>query len=181
MNPSPYQPWVNLLTLLPGTSLTLLTIAVAFLRFYNEQDFHFLGYLTEPRVWSNRLTVAALVVAVVNFGVEWNLRNRETNRLAKEEQRRSEAEARAENERAEERNRRAQAEQRRAEEERRRSEEAARAENERAEERERAARRARVEARCRAAQIRFQLEPSQGNRQSLAAVLAVLKEYGDTL
>ena len=74
MNPSPYQPWVNLLTLLPGTSLTLLTIAVAFLRFYNEQDFHFLGYLTEPRVWSNRLTVAALVVAVVNFGVEWNLR-----------------------------------------------------------------------------------------------------------
>ena len=181
MNPSPYQPWVNLLTLLPGTSLTLLTIAVAFLRFYNEQDFRLLGYLTEPRVWSNRLTVAALVVAVVNFGVEWNLRNRETNRLAREERRRSEAEARAENERAEERNRRAQAEQRRAEEERRRSEEAARAENERAEERERAARRARVEARCRAAQIRFQLEPSQGNRQSLAAVLAVLEEYGDTL
>jgi hypothetical protein len=163
MNPSPYQPWVNLLTLLPGTSLTLLTIAVAFLRFYNEQDFRFLGYLTEPRLWSNRLTVAALVVAVVNFGVEWNLRNRETNRLAKEEQRRSEAEARAENERAEERNR--------ASEERSRA----------SEERERAARRARVEARCRAAQIRFQLEPSQGNRQSLAAVLAVLEEYGDTL
>ena len=156
MNPSPYQPWVNLLTLLPGTSLTLLTIAVAFLRFYNEQDFHFLGYLAQPRVWSNRLTVAALVVAVVNFGVEWNLRNRETNRLAQEEQRR-------------------------AEEERRRGEAEARAANERAEERERAARRARVEARCRAAQIRFQLEPSQGNRQSLGAVLAVLEEYGDTL
>ncbi|MFM7529552.1 MAG: hypothetical protein ACKO63_13885, partial [Nodosilinea sp.] len=66
MNSSRYQPWVNLLTLLPGTSLTLLTIAVAFLRFYNEQDFRFLGYLTQPRVWSNRLTVAALVVAVVN-------------------------------------------------------------------------------------------------------------------
>jgi hypothetical protein len=32
-----------------------------------------------------------------------------------------------------------------------------------------------------AAQIRFQLEPSLGNRQSLAAVLAVLEEYGDTL
>ena len=170
MNPSPYQPWVNLLTLLPGTSLTLLTIAVAFLRFYNEQDFRLLGYLTEPRVWSNRLTVAALVVAVVNFGVEWNLRNRETNRLAKEEQRRSEAEARAENERAEERNRAAE-ERSRAAEERNRA----------AEERERAARRARVEARCRAAQIRFQLEASQANRQSLAAVLAVLEEYGDTL
>ena len=149
MNLSRYQPWVNLLTLLPGTSLTLLTIAVAFLRFYNEEDFRFLGYLAQPRVWSNRLTVAALVVAVVNFGVEWNLRNRETNRLAEAEQRSSE--------------------------------EAARAENERAEERERAARRARVEARCRAAQIRFQLEPSLGNRQSLAAVLAVLEEYGDTL
>jgi hypothetical protein len=156
MNLSRYQPWVNLLTLLPGTSLTLLTIAVAFLRFYNEEDFRFLGYLAQPRIWSNRLTVAALVVAVVNFGVEWNLRNRETNRLAEAEQRRSE-------------------------EEQRRSEEAARATNERAEERERAARRARVEARCRAAQIRFQLEPSLGNRQSLAAVLAVLEEYGDTL
>ncbi|XGB42339.1 MAG: hypothetical protein LVS60_00010 [Nodosilinea sp. LVE1205-7] len=163
MNPLRYQPWVNLLTLLPGTSLTLLTIAVAFLRFYNEEDFRFLGYLAQPRIWSNRLTVAALLVAVVNFGVEWNLRNRETNRLAEAEQRRSEAAARAENERAEEINRRA--------------EEI----NRRAEERERAARRARVEARCRAAQIRFQLEPSQGNRQSLAAVLAVLEEYGDTL
>ena len=149
MNLSRYQAWVNLLTLLPGTSLTLLTIAVAFLRFYNEEDFRFLGYLAQPRVWSNRLTVAALVVAVVNFCVEWNLRNRETNRLAEAEQRSSE--------------------------------EAARAENERSEERERAARRARVEARCRAAQIRFQLEPSLGNRQSLAAVLAVLEEYGDTL
>ena len=146
MNLSRYQAWVNLLTLLPGTSLTLLTIAVAFLRFYNEEDFRLLGYLAQPRVWSNRLTVAALVVAVVNFGVEWNLRNRETNRLAEAEQRSSE--------------------------------EAARAENERSEERERAARRARVEARCRAARIRFQLEPSQGNRQSLAAVL---EECGDTL
>ncbi|MFM7528962.1 MAG: hypothetical protein ACKO63_10860, partial [Nodosilinea sp.] len=161
MNLSRYQPWVNLLTLLPGTSLTLLTIAVAFLRFYNEEDFRFLGYLAQPRIWSNRLTVAALLVAVVNFCVEWNLRNRETNRLAEAEQRRSEEAARAENERAEEINRRTQ-------EEQRRSEEAARATNERAEERERAARRARVEARCRAAQIRFQLEPSLGNRQSLA-------------
>ena len=98
-------PWINLLALLPGTSLTLLTIAVAFLRFYNEQDFHFLGYLTQLRVWSNRLTVAALVVAVVNFCVEWNLRNRETNRLAQEEQRRSEDTARAADERAEERER----------------------------------------------------------------------------
>ena len=132
MNPFPYQSWVNLLTLLPGTSLTLLTIAVAFLRFYNEEDFHFLGYLAQPRIWSNRLTMAALVVAVVNFCVEWNLRNRETNRLAREERRRSEAEARAENERAEERNRRAQEEQRRSEAE-------SRAENERAEERNRAA------------------------------------------
>ena len=88
-------PWINLLALLPGTSLTLLTIAVAFLRFYNEQDFRFLGYLAEPRIWSNRLTVAALVVAVVNFGVEWNLRNRETDRLAQEEQQRAEARERA--------------------------------------------------------------------------------------
>jgi hypothetical protein len=145
MNLSRYQPWVNLLTLVPGTTLTLLTIAVAFLRFYNEQDFRLLGYFAQPRVWSNRLTVAALVVAVVNFGVEWNLRNRETDRLAKEEQRQDEADQRA------------------------------------AEERERAARRARIEARCRAAQIRFQLNPNQANREALALVLAVLDEYGDTL
>jgi hypothetical protein len=138
MNLSRYQPWVNLLTLVPGTTLTLLTIAVAFLRFYNEQDFRLLGYFAQPRVWSNRLTVAALVVAVVNFGVEWNLRNRETDRLVKEEQRA-------------------------------------------AEERERAARRARIEARCRAAQIRFQLNPNQANREALALVLAVLDEYGETL
>ena len=157
-------------------------------RFYNEQDFRLLGYLAQPRVWSNRLTVAALVVAVVNFGVEWNLRNRETNRLAQEEQRRAQEEQRRaeeEQRRGEEEQRRGEAEARaaneRAEEERRRVEAEARAANERAEERERAARRARVEARCRAAQIRFQLEPSQGNRQSLGAVLAVLEEYGDTL
>ncbi|MDR9404224.1 MAG: hypothetical protein RI580_12370 [Halothece sp. Uz-M2-17] len=30
--------WINFLTLVPGTTLTLLTIAVAFLRFYNEKD-----------------------------------------------------------------------------------------------------------------------------------------------
>ncbi len=38
MNLFPRPPWVNLLALLPGTTLTLLTIAVAFLRFYNEKD-----------------------------------------------------------------------------------------------------------------------------------------------
>ena len=159
MNLFPRPPWVNLLALLPGTTLTLLTIAVAFLRFYNEKDFHFLGYLAQPRVWSNRLTVAALVVAVVNFGVEWNLRNRETDRLAKEEQRR----VREEQRRVREGQRQDEADQRAAEE------------------RERAARRARIEARCRAAQIRFQLNPNQANREALALVLAVLDEYGDTL
>jgi hypothetical protein len=64
--------WINLLALLPGTSLTLLVISIAFLRFYNETDFIFLGRFTDPRIWSNRLTVAALLVAVVNLGVEWN-------------------------------------------------------------------------------------------------------------
>ncbi|MEO0767843.1 MAG: hypothetical protein AAFY72_00180 [Cyanobacteria bacterium J06649_4] len=72
-----------------------------FLRFYDDTDFTFLGQLTAPRVWRNRLTVAALLVAVVNLGVEWNRRNRETNRLAKAEQRRSEDRSRAETQRAE--------------------------------------------------------------------------------
>ena len=34
---------------------------------------------------------------------------------------------------------------------------------------------------CRAAQIRFQLDPGEVNRQALAAVLAILDEYGETL
>ena len=88
------QVWLNFLALLPSTGLTVLTIAVAFLRFYDEQDFQFLELVAQPRDWSNRLTVAALLVALVNFGVEWNRRNRETSRLRR-------AETRAENERAE--------------------------------------------------------------------------------
>jgi hypothetical protein len=78
------QNWINFLALLPGTLLTVLTIAVAFLRFYDEQDFSFIGLIAQPRLWSNRLTVAALLVAVVNFGVverssrvAWDRRNRE--------------------------------------------------------------------------------------------------------
>ena len=70
------QVWLNFLALLPATGLTVLTIAVAFLRFYDERDFQFLELVAQPRVWSNRLTVAALLVALVNFGVEWDRRNR---------------------------------------------------------------------------------------------------------
>jgi hypothetical protein len=82
--------WVNFLSLIPGTSLTILIISIAFLRFYDETDFTLLGQLTSPRLWSNRLTVAAILVALVNFGTEWDRRNRETDRLAQEEQRRAE-------------------------------------------------------------------------------------------
>ncbi|NJL49740.1 MAG: hypothetical protein HC929_22820 [Leptolyngbyaceae cyanobacterium SM2_5_2] len=88
------QWWLNFLALLPATGLTVLTLLVAFLRFYDEQDFFLLGLITQSRLWSNRLTVAALLVVLVNFGVEWNRRNRETYRLAAEEQRRNEEEQR---------------------------------------------------------------------------------------
>jgi hypothetical protein len=74
--------WVNFLSLIPGTTLTILIISIAFLRFYDETDFQLLGQLTNPRIWSNRLTVAAILVALVNFGIEWNDRNREGNRRA---------------------------------------------------------------------------------------------------
>jgi len=161
MKISPLSAWINFLSLLPGTLLTFLTIAVAFLRFYDEQDFTLLGQITEPRLWSNRLTLAALLVAVVNFGVEWNRRNRETNRLAEEDQRRGE-------------------------DERRRIEEATRAENERiaernraAEERERAARRARIQNRWVILQIRHQLEANESTRRSLSNFLAFVQEYGE--
>ncbi len=80
------QVWLNFLALLPSTVLTVLTIAVAFLRFYDEQDFQLLQLIAQPRDWSNRLTVAALLVALVNFSVEWNSRNRETDRRAKTEE-----------------------------------------------------------------------------------------------
>ncbi|WP_322878110.1 hypothetical protein [Pseudocalidococcus azoricus] len=82
--------WINFLALLPGTTVTVLVISIAFLRFYDERDFSILGIIPDPRIWSNRLTVAALLATLVNFGVEWNRRNRETDRLAKEEQRRLE-------------------------------------------------------------------------------------------
>jgi len=84
------QRWINFLSLVPGTSLTVLVISIAFLRFYDETDFTLLEQLTSPRLWSNRLTVAAILVALVNFGTEWDRRNRETDRLAQEEQRRAE-------------------------------------------------------------------------------------------
>ena len=90
--------WLNFLSLLPSTLLSVLTIAVAFLRFYDQEDFTFLAIIEQPREASNRLTVAALVVALVAFGVEWDRRNRETARQEAET-------ARAENERAEERER----------------------------------------------------------------------------
>ncbi|MBE9079943.1 hypothetical protein IQ241_22075 [Romeria aff. gracilis LEGE 07310] len=50
-----------------------------------------------------------------------------------------------------------------------------------AEEAERAARRARIEAGCRAGQIRFQLEPSDDHRRQLTDVLALLEEYRQAL
>jgi hypothetical protein len=51
--------------------------------------------------------------------------------------------------------------------------------NRAAEEREQAARRARIQNRCLAAQVRHQLDPSPTNRQFLVGLLALLEEYGD--
>ncbi len=146
------QIWINFLALLPSTSVTILIIGIAFLRFYDSQDFEFLGFITQTRLWSNRLTVAAFLATLANFGVEWNRRNRETNRLAEEEQRRSEEE------------------QRRAERER--IEDARRAER-----RDQEARRVRIKARCRVAEIRFQLSPNDIYRQALMEALSLLEEY----
>ena len=86
--------WLNFLGLLPSTVLTLLLITIAFLRFYDQTDFEFLGLIAQPRSWSNGFTLAALLATLANFGIEWNRRNRETNRLAQEAQRRAEEEQR---------------------------------------------------------------------------------------
>jgi len=177
--------WINLLALLPNTSLTLLVISIAFLRFYDETDFFLLGQLANPRIWSNRLTVAALLVAVVNLSVEWNRRNRETDRLdeaeadrAKAERRRTEDERRRVEERAEDERRRAEE---RAEDERRRRENRARAEARRAEEAERQTRRARVEVERDLAFLSFLVDPSEQNRDVLTQTIALLAEYRDSL
>ena len=146
------QVWINFLGLLPGSLVTVLAIAVAFLRFYDEKDFQFLSIVAQPQLWSNRLTVAALLAALANFGVEWNRRNREGNR---------EAEARdREAERAEREAEGAEREARRDRQE---------------------ARRDRQEVRYRKAQVRYQLDPSEVHRQELASVLVALEEYEQTL
>ncbi|MGF1519419.1 MAG: hypothetical protein ACFCVB_16685 [Nodosilinea sp.] len=90
MDLSKRQVWINFLGLLPGSSVTVLVITVAFLRFYDEKDFQFLSIVAQPQLWSNRLTVAALLAALANFGVEWNRRNREGNREAEAGEREAE-------------------------------------------------------------------------------------------
>ncbi|MFH7242539.1 MAG: hypothetical protein ACHWZW_06770 [Spirulina sp.] len=80
------QVWLNFLSLLPATTLAVLTLAIAFLRFYDVQDFPLLGFIANPRLWSNRFTVAALLATLVNFGVEWNRRNCLKTRFANEKQ-----------------------------------------------------------------------------------------------
>ena len=149
-------PWLNFLSLIPATTVTLLLISIAFLRFYNEQDFTILGLIANPRVWSNRLTVAAFLAAVINFCVEWDRRNRETDRMAKEAQRR-------------------------AEEEQRRTE-AERAEGDRrAAAKEQATRRAAIETERDLAFLNYLVEPSAENQRQLSQVIALLTEYRDTL
>ena len=146
------QVWINFLGLLPGSLVTILVIAIAFLRFYDEQDFRFLSIVAQPQTWSNRFTVAALLAALANFGVEWNRRNREGNREIEERDRRTEARER---------------EARREREEARRDRQTAL--------------RDRQEVRYQKAQIRYQLDPSELNRQELESVLAALEEYEQAL
>ena len=153
--------WLNFLALVPSTVLTVLLIAVPFLRFYDQTDFEFLGFIAHPRIWSNQCTVAAILAALANFGVEWNRRNRETDRLAREAQRRIEEE------------------QRRIEEEQRRVAQEREARNREAETRERQISRTRIQTRCRIAEIQFQLDRSETNRRNLSEALALLREYGE--
>ena len=189
--------WLNFLALVPSTVLTVLLIAVPFLRFYDQTDFEFLGFIAHPRIWSNRCTVAAILATLANFGVEWNRRNRETDRLAREAQRRIEEEQRREEDEArrvaQEREARIREEEARKREDRQREEDEARrvaqerearkreeeARNREAEARERQISRTRIETRCRIAEIQFQLDRSETHRRNLTEVLALLQEYGE--
>ncbi|MFZ4678389.1 MAG: hypothetical protein ACOYM4_22315 [Nodosilinea sp.] len=153
------MPWINFLALLPAT----IPISIAFLRFYNEQDFTVLRLIANPRIWSNRLTVAALLAAVANFGIvgrspceAWDRRNRETNRLAAEAQRRVE------------------------EEQRRVAQERAAADRS-AEAKEQASRRAAIAVERDLALLSYLADPSAENQRTLTQVLALLNEYRSTL
>jgi len=149
--------WLNFLGLLPSTVLTLLLITIAFLRFYDQTDFEFLGLIAQPRNWSNGFTVAALLATLANFGVEWNRRNRETNRLAQA----TERETRRDDLANQERNK--------ADRERNRANR----------ERARAASRARIQNRGFILQTRYQLAPNPDNEKALADFLSFLQEYGE--
>jgi len=151
--------WVNFLSLLPGTTLSILVISIAFLRFYDERDFTILGIITDSRSWSNRLTLAALIFALANFGIEWNRRNRETDRLARTEQRRIEEE------------------QRRIEEEQRKIEE----EQRRIEAEKQSARRTRIEIERDIAFLNFLVDSSDENRLKLRQMLEILQIYQDEI
>ncbi|MBE9174967.1 hypothetical protein IQ225_06020 [Synechocystis salina LEGE 06155] len=45
-------------------------MAIAFLEFYDQTDFEFLGYITQPRQWSNGFTVAALLATFLTPPIE---------------------------------------------------------------------------------------------------------------
>jgi hypothetical protein len=73
--------WVNFLSLIPGTTLTILIISIAFLRVYDATDFTLLGQFTSPRLGRNRLTVVAILVALVNFGIVAAILNMDFKRM----------------------------------------------------------------------------------------------------
>jgi hypothetical protein len=129
----------------------------------NEQDFRSLGYLAQPRIWSNRLTVAALLVAVVNFGVGWNLRNCLKTRFANEKQT---AWLKKSNEEA-----RIQHEQRMSE---------LRQENERLAKFDCVTLRERIQNRWTILQVQYQLDPREQTRAALADFVVFLQEYGES-
>lgn len=101
------QVWINFLGLLPGSLVTVLVIAIAFLRFYGEQDFQFLSIVASPSSgatdslwqpsWLHWLISALSGTVEIARGT---LREREGNREAEERDRRVE-ETEREAERAE--------------------------------------------------------------------------------
>jgi uncharacterized protein YlxW (UPF0749 family) len=103
--------------------------------------------------------MAALVFALANFGIEWNRRNRETDRMARTEQRRIEEE------------------QRRIEEEQRKIEE----EQRRIEAEKQSARRTRIEIERDIAFLNFLVDSSDENRLKLRQMLEILQIYQDEI
>ena len=167
------QGWI---TIVAGLLLALITLFTS----YSHVDIPGFGAIGLNQQVGLPFILASLAALVVDaqLATRRRLRDQRDRVRAQEDRARAANEAADERERAAAERRRAAAERERATEERgRATEERGRA----AEETRRAARRARRQDRCTLAQLDFQLNPGPSTRQRLADMIALIREYGESV